>query len=98
MNIFANFIRSLLLSMVFSFVAPMLFVGSLWTVIILVSYFPGLQELTQVIAQDISQFLMVFGSGTPLQGVLVICLTCCFVGALFDAYAFYRCQILRLNS
>lgn len=98
MNVLTNFLRSLLLSMLFSFAAPMLFVGSLWAVVILVGYFPGLQELTQIIARHILQFLIVFGNGTPLQGVFVICLTCCFVGALFDTYAFYRCQILRLNS
>lgn len=98
MNLFTNFLRSLLLSMIFSFVAPMLLVGATWTAIILFGYLPGLQELTQDISQSISQFLMVFGNGTPLQGVFVICLTCCFVGALFDTYAFYRCQILRLNS
>ena len=98
MNLFANFVRSLFLSMIFSFVAPMLLVGGTWSLIILFGYFPGLQGLTQILSQNISQFLMVFGNGTPLQGVFVICLTCCFVGALFDTYAFYRCQILRLNS
>ena len=98
MNVLTNFLRSLLLSMLFSFVAPMLFVGALWSVIVLIGYFPGLQELTQVISKQIIQFLIVFGNGTPLKGIFVICLTCGFVGSLFDTYAFYRCQILRLNS
>ena len=98
MNVFTSFLRSLLLSIFFSFVAPMLFVGALWSAIVLIGYFPGLQELTQIISRNIVQFLIIFGNGTPLQGVFVICLTCGFVGALFDTYAFYRCQILRLNS
>ena len=98
MNVFSNFLRSLLLSTIFSFVTPMLLVGTLWTVIVLVGYCPGLQELTEIISRNIVQFLIIFGNGTPLQGIFVICLTCSFVGALFDTYAFYRCQILRLNS
>ncbi|WP_375510675.1 hypothetical protein [uncultured Nostoc sp.] len=95
MAIFTNFLRSLLLTIIFSFVAPMLLVGGGLFLLPLIGYFPGLQELTEAIATQIMHFLATFGSGTPLRGLFVISLTCSFVGALFDMYAYYRCQILR---
>ncbi|MEA5594369.1 hypothetical protein [Rivularia sp. UHCC 0363] len=98
MTMFTNFLRSLVLSIIFSFVAPMIFVGGTLLSLSLVSLVPGLQTVTEIIVNQISNFLAAFGSGTPLQGLFVICLTCSFVGALFDTYVYYRCQILRLNS
>ncbi|MCJ8283113.1 MAG: hypothetical protein MJK14_25745 [Rivularia sp. ALOHA_DT_140] len=98
MTMFINFIRSLLLSIIFSFVAPMIFFGGVSLILYLASLIPGLEAITEIIATQISQFLATFGSGTPMQGVFVICLTCSFVGALFDTYVYYRCQILRIDS
>ncbi len=98
MAIFTNFLRSLLLTIIFSFVAPMLLVGGGFFLLSLIGYFPGLQELTEAIATQVMHFLATFGSGTPLHGLFVISLTCSFVGALFDMYVYYRYQILRINS
>ncbi|MBC6429977.1 hypothetical protein FM036_03595 [Nostoc sp. HG1] len=98
MTIFTNFLRSLLLTIIFSFVAPMLLVGGGLVLLTFIGYFPGLQELTEAIATQIMHFLATFGSGTPLRGLFVISLTCSFVGALFDTYVYYRCQILRIDS
>ncbi len=98
MTMFTNFVRSLLLTIIFSFVAPMIFIGVALLLLSLLSLLPGLQTLAETIATQISHFLATFGSGTPLQGLFVICLTCSFVGALFDTYVYYRCQILRLDS
>ncbi|MHC5615692.1 MAG: hypothetical protein ACYTXA_33140 [Nostoc sp.] len=98
MTIFTNFLRSLLLTIIFSFVAPMLLVGGGLLLLSLSSHFPGLQELTEAIAIQIRHFLATFGSGTPLRGLFVISLTCTFVGALFDMYVYYRGQILRVGS
>ncbi|MEH2466835.1 hypothetical protein [Nostoc sp.] len=98
MTIFINFLRSLLLTIIFSFVAPMLIVGGGLFLLSLIGHFPGLQELTEAIAIQIMHFLATFGSGTPLRGLFVISLTWSFVGALFDMYAYYRCQILRIDS
>jgi hypothetical protein len=95
---FTGFLRSLLLTTIFSFMAPMIFVGGALLLLSLLSLLPGLQILGQIIATQISEFLATFGSGTPLQGLFVICLTCSFVGALFDTYVYYRCQILRIDS
>lgn len=98
MTMFINFIRSLLLSIIFSFVAPMIFFGGVSLILSFVSFLPGLETVAEIIATQISKFLATFGSGTPMQGLFVICLTCSFVGALFDTYVYYRCQILRLDS
>jgi hypothetical protein len=98
MTIFTNFLRSLLLTIVFSFFVPIFLVGGLLVLIFLLGYIPGLQGITEAIATQIIDFLATFGSGTPLRGLLVISLTCSFVGALFDTYVYYRCQILRIDS
>ncbi|WP_392534939.1 hypothetical protein [Nostoc sp. C117] len=98
MTIFTNFLRSLLLTIVFSFIAPMFLVGSGLLLLSAIGHLPSLQEFTEAIATQIVHFLATFGSGTPLRGLLVISLTCSFVGALFDMYAYYRCQILRIDS
>ncbi len=76
----------------------MIFVGVALLILSILTLLPGLQSLGEIMATQISQFLATFGSGTPLQGLFVICLTCSFVGALFDTYVYYRCQILRLDS
>ncbi|WP_322745559.1 hypothetical protein [Plectonema radiosum] len=78
--------------------APIIFVGGTLLSLSVVSLLPGLETVSEIIVDQISNFLAAFGSGTPIQGLLVICLTCSFVGALFDIYVYYRCQILRLNS
>ncbi|MBR8837347.1 MAG: hypothetical protein DSM106950_25895 [Stigonema ocellatum SAG 48.90 = DSM 106950] len=95
MTILVNFLRSLLLTIIFSFVAPLFLFGGLLSIIFLVGYFPGLQGVTEAIANHILQFLTIFGSGAPIEGIFVISLTCSFVGALFETYAYYRYQILR---
>ncbi|KAB8320044.1 hypothetical protein SD81_012535 [Tolypothrix campylonemoides VB511288] len=95
MTVMTNFLRSLVLSIIFSFVAPMFLFGSVLLVLSLVGYIPGLQSVTEVITTLIMEFLAIFGSGTPVGGLFVICLTCSFVGGLFDTYAYYRYQILR---
>ena len=90
-----NFLRSLLLTIILSFVAPMLLVGVALVSLSLIGYIPGLETMGEVIADQILQFLATFGSGNAFQGLAVIGLTCSLVGALFDTYAFYRYQILR---
>lgn len=95
MSILPNFLRSLLLTIIFSFVAPMLLVGGGLVSVTLISYIPGLQGMARTIASAILQFLATFGSANPFRGLVVISLTCATVGALFDTYAFYRYQNMR---
>ncbi|GAX36993.1 hypothetical protein [Nodularia sp. NIES-3585] len=98
MSIFTNFLRSLLLTMFFSFIAPMSLVGGLLFLLPLIGHFRALQGATEASATRIMHFLLIFGSGHPLHGLVIISLTCSFVGALFDTYAYYRYQILRIDS
>lgn len=95
MSILPNFLRSLLLTIIFSFVAPILLLSGALVSLALISYIPGLQGIGQATLGQILQFLATFGSGNPFRGLVVIALTCSLVGALFDTYAFYRYQSLR---
>ncbi len=90
-----SFVRSLLLTIILSFAAPMFLIGGALASVSLIVHIPGLQGIGQLITKQILQFLATFGSGNSLQGLIVISLTCSLVGALFDTYAFYRSQILR---
>jgi hypothetical protein len=95
MTTIANFLRSILLSIIFSFFAPVFLIGSISIILFSLGYIPGLQQVSIASATQIAHFLAMFGSGAPLRGLFVISLTCSFVGGLFDTYACYRCQILR---
>ena len=97
MNISPNFLRSVALTSIFSFIAPILLVGGILAGFSAISYIPGLGMIGWYGVAPISQFLAVFGSGCPFQGLLVIGMTCSFVGAIFDAYAFLKYQALRGN-
>ncbi|HAZ49440.1 MAG TPA: hypothetical protein DCZ55_34595 [Cyanobacteria bacterium UBA11371] len=97
MSILPNFFRSLLLTSIFSFATPILLVGGMLGGSFLVRYIPGLQIIGQSGADCIWQFLAIFGSGSPSEGILAIAFTFGLVGVLFDTYAFYRYQTLRGN-
>ncbi len=88
MSIGPNFLRSVLLTSFFSFVAPLLLIGGGLIGFFLMSYLPILKGVGQFGADKILKFLSTFGSGNPLQGFLVIGITFAIVGALFDTYAF----------
>lgn len=90
MSIRPNFLRSVLLASIFSFVAPLFFIGTGLTSFYLISHFPTLEGLGRFGADQILKFLATFGSGHPLQGFLVIGVTFSLVGALFDTYACYQ--------
>jgi len=92
MSIVPNFLRSLLLTSVFSFVAPLLLIGAGLSCFYLISHLPCLQELGHFGADRILKFLATFGSGRPIEGFLVIGITFSLVGVLFDTYT------LCLNS
>ncbi|BAZ80539.1 MAG: hypothetical protein ACKO9I_05160 [Sphaerospermopsis kisseleviana] len=98
MNLFTNFLRSFLLTTVFSFIAPIFLVGGILICLCLFGFVPGLQGLTEEVPAQILHFLATFGTGSPINGLFVISLTFGFVGGLFDIYAYYRYQILRIDS
>ncbi|MGK7921740.1 MAG: hypothetical protein AB4080_17220 [Trichodesmium sp.] len=90
MNIVTDFLRSLLLTSIFSFIAPMMLIGASWTSLTLISHFPSLQRIGQSGMTQIWELLATFGSGHPWQGCFVIAITFSLVGAMFDTYVF--CQ------
>jgi hypothetical protein len=98
MTIFSNFFRSLVLTTIFSFLVPVFLVGGLFLVLSLFGYVPGLQGIISDVSMQIMHFLATFGSGSSLNGLFTISLTCGFVGALFDIYVHYRYQILHTDS
>ena len=90
MSIFPNFLRSLLLTSLLSFLAPLLLIVAGLTSFSLIGMVPTLQGIGHSGENLILQFLATFGSGCPLQGFLVIGTTFGLVGALFDTYASFQ--------
>jgi hypothetical protein len=97
MTISHSFLRSVVLTVFMSFIAPILLIITIFTSLLLVSYVPGMTAITLKGSEQIKEFLAVFGNGCPFEGLLVISSTFTVVGVLFDAYAFYRYQTLRGN-
>lgn len=85
----STYLRSLLLTSVLSFLAPMTLVGSAISLFLLLGAIPGLDGLGQAGFQMIRTFLTTFGAGDAWEGLLVIGSACAIVGALFDTYTFY---------
>ncbi len=91
----SNLFRSLFLSVLLSFVTPVLLLGCVLGSLLAVSYIPGIALLGQLGQEQILSFLSVFGEGYPMQGMLTIGVTCAMVGGLFDVFNFYLYQDIR---
>ena len=96
MSNFPDFLRSLLLTMIFSFLTPVILIAGGLMSFTVISYLPHLATVGQFCSQQILQFLTIFGNGDPIAGSLTIGVACSFVGALFDSYAF--CHNQRIHS
>ncbi len=97
MKIFSAFTRSLLLAALASFLAPIVLFGTVWLGMQLWAYLPGVGGLGLAGNHHITGFLTVFGSGSPLAGMLIIAMVCALVGTLFDTYAFYNAPTQKNN-
>lgn len=97
MNIPPNFLRSLFLTIILAFSVPILLLGGILAGVCLIGYLPGIEAVGHAGTGGMLQFLAAFGNGCPLEGAIVISLTCSFVGALFDTYAFYYYEHLNGN-
>jgi len=95
MNFLSRVIFSLFLTAFISFTAPVVLVGSVLAILSVLSYVPGISLLGHCGATQVLAFLSVFGDGYALEGIVIIGLTCSFVGGLFDLSNFYRYQNLR---
>jgi hypothetical protein len=85
----SNFAHSLLLAIAASSAAPLLLLTIVCLGFQLFTYFPWIGAMGTWLNHGIGTFLMDFGNGSPVQGLLTISLVCGLVGGLFDTYAFY---------
>lgn len=93
-----NYVRSLLLTMLISFTVPVTILGMSLAGLSISSHFPGVAAIAQVTFQQMLIFLRIFGSGSAINGLLIIGITCGIVGGLFDTYTYcqsYRYQHVR---
>lgn len=95
MSILPSFRPKLALTIVFSFLAPILLVSGMLVSFSLLGHLPGLGAISTAIDRGIAEFLAAFGSGNSWRGMAIIGLACSFVGALFDTYTFFRYRNLR---
>ncbi|HIK13518.1 MAG TPA: hypothetical protein IGS52_25210 [Oscillatoriaceae cyanobacterium M33_DOE_052] len=90
MSILPYVIRSLLIASLLSFAAPSLLLGVGFAFLYLAHYVPWFATASDYAINCLLQFLATFGSGNPLEGVVVIGVTASVVGALFDTYALFQ--------
>ncbi len=90
-----HLMRSLLLTLLLSFTTPLLLLSGVLVTFCAISYIPGIALFGQVGEGQLLAFLSTFGSGYPIQGMLIIGATCSTVGGLFDLFNFYLYQDLR---
>lgn len=91
----SSLLRSLILTILLSFSSPIIFVGGVLALLSIMGYLPGIGIFSQVGSTEILKFLAVFGNGCPVEGALIIAVTCSGVGVLFDLFNFYLYQGLR---
>jgi len=83
------FLRSLLFTIAFSFMVPILLIGLVVVSLSIATTIPGVTVVGQVAVEQVWMVLAAFGNASPVEGTIIIGLTCGLVGALFDAYNFY---------
>ena len=91
----AHFFLSLFLAASMSFFLPVLLFGTLLGFLALVGYIPGFFEVSNEGIVYILNFLAVFGTGKPLQGIITLGFTVSIAGILLDLLNFYRYQSWR---
>ena len=80
------YLRSLLLAVLLSFIAPIVLIGGSIAAFLFLGSVPGMMPFGQAGIAQILSFLETFGSGSAWEGVMVIGCACAVVGALFDTY------------
>ncbi|OLP19220.1 hypothetical protein BST81_05490 [Leptolyngbya sp. 'hensonii'] len=88
-------LRSLLLTSFLSFTGPLIFMGVLLISLNGLSVLPFCRDIMLFGIAQLKSFLVVFGNGSLIRGLLTIGLTCSLVGSLFDTFTLYRYQNLR---
>ncbi|MEB3355232.1 MAG: hypothetical protein VKK04_00695 [Synechococcales bacterium] len=81
-------LRSLLLTGIFGFILPVFVIGLGLAGLLIIGVIPVFEHIRQIGLTYLTAFLREFGSGHPVQGVLVLGITSSLVGVLFDTYNF----------
>ena len=87
--------RSLTLTWIFSFFFPLLIVGILFSGLLLIGALPWVALLGQIGQTQLINFLVIFGGGSILPGLLTIAATCSFVAVAFDLFNFWLYQTVK---
>lgn len=84
-----NLLRSLIMTCIAGFMAPIISIGALLAVAFTLGYLPGLGVVGEVGVERIVHFLKIFGSGNPTHGIVLLGSVGGIVGVLFDTYAVF---------
>ncbi|MDJ0898471.1 MAG: hypothetical protein QNJ55_06645 [Xenococcus sp. MO_188.B8] len=95
MKVTPSLMRSLFLTATISFVLPVTIILFLLGCSFLMSFLPSLMVLGDSVKNALLEFLVVFGNGKPIMGIITLGLTSTMAGILFDIFNFYRYQSLR---
>lgn len=90
MSNFPKILRSLFLTSMFSFLAPILLLVVSTMLLTGLRQLPPLEPLARICIEQVNYFLSTFGSGSPIRGMMVIGIVCSVVGCLFDSYTLFR--------
>lgn len=80
---------SLVLTLVICFVLPAVGLGVAFAALALGAWSP-LSTLSEIGKDCLMNFLITFGAGDSMHGVMIICLTVSIVGGLFELFTFYK--------
>ncbi len=83
-------LRSLCLTTVFSFLLPGLVFAAGALALLVMSYIPLCTQLGHAGLRLLLEFLAIFGTGHPLQGLLWLGFSFSFVAVLFDMFASFH--------
>ncbi len=90
------FLRSLLVALCLGFLVPIVSILFALSGFALLGYVPGFLGLSQAGLQGLANFLMTFGSGSCVEGAIVIGGAFALVTLLFDIYVSYRHRSFNL--
>ncbi|MEM9486229.1 MAG: hypothetical protein AAGA83_21330 [Cyanobacteria bacterium P01_F01_bin.116] len=85
----AQLLSSLILTLVICFIVPAVGLGVVFAALVLGAWSP-LSTLSEIGKDYLVTFLLTFGAGDIIHGVVIICLTVSIVGGLFDLFTVYK--------
>ncbi len=92
MNSSPKLVSSLTITVIMGFLAPVIVCGSVFACCTIFAILPGVAIAAQFVREALQQFLIIFGSGQPWVGILIIATACSLVGGAFEVFNFYSYQ------